>query len=324
MGLLNNFTARCQEHPQQIVFPDAHDERVVKASRYLLDEKLAVPILIGSQFRIRDVADNVNVSTRGIRIITPYHSEHFERYVEEYYLFGREKGITRTDAIRIIQNPLWFAAMLVKDGQADLCIAGNLSTTPKVLRAALQSLGVEEGINTVSSFFLMISPGEQHVYAYADCWVIPEPTPEQLAEIAVSTAKNYAKLTQRAPKVALLSFSTKGSAEHPVVEKVRKALSLTKAFEPSLCVDGEIQFDAAIVPDVARRKAVDSPLQGETNVFIFPSLDAGNISYQLAEQLGGFTALGPFLQGLRYRMHALSRGCSVEDMINVALTASCM
>lgn len=324
MSFLKSLIEKSKKNPQKIVFADALDVRVLQAARRLDEEGLAKPILLGGPIAMRDFAARNGIRTAGLKIQQPLHDKSFEKYAKLFYERRKSKGLTLFEARQQMRIPLYYGAMLLSQDLADVCIAGNLSLTADVLRAAIQVIGTADGFNTVSSFFLMLSADSDRKFAFADGAVIPNPSVNQLADIALMTADSFQKLTGEAARVAMLSFSTKGSADHEMVDKVRQATELCHQKNPHLLIDGELQFDAAFVPAVAMKKAPKSPVGGKANVFIFPSLNAANIGYKIAERIGGFKALGPFSQGLRKPMHYLSRGCSAEDIMNVALTAAGM
>jgi phosphotransacetylase len=324
MKLLERCRQLCQQSPRRIVFPDACDARMLHAANRLVAESLAQPILIGCPFELRDLAHRSGVAMPCLTIIDPAASASLGPFSGLLHERRREKGMSETEARETMSQALYYGATMVEQGQADLCIAGNLSTTGDVIRAAIQCIGLAPGQKTVSSIFIMVSPDGEQTRVFSDAGVVPEPDASQLADIAIDSARNFAGLTGETPRVAMLSFSTHGSSNHPAALRVREAFERVREREPDLLVDGELQFDAAVVPSVAQQKAPDSPLQGQSNVLIFPSLSAGNIGYKVAQRLCNYLALGPLLQGLNKPMHDLSRGASVDDIVDVAVLASCM
>jgi phosphotransacetylase len=319
MNLIESCMAAAKRRPARVVFPDAIDERAIRAAQQLARQGWARPVLLANPFELRRVCKQRGIVLGDVPVIDPQYSAWLDDYVAKYC--AHRPGTLPEDASAQMRDPLWFGAMMLAQGDTDLCIGGNLSATASVLRAGMRVVGLAPGNKTVSSIMFMISPDGNRVLGFADCGVVPAPTPEQLADIAIAAADNYQAVTGNVPRVAMLSFSTKGSAKHADVDAMRQATELAHGRRPDLLLDGELQFDAAIVPAVAALKAPDSPLKGDANVFVFPSLSAGNIGYKIAQRLGNFHVMGPMIQGLRLPMHDLSRGCTMDDMVQATVLA---
>lgn len=307
-----------------IVFPESHDLRILKAAAFLSECKMCDVILVGDIEAIqKKAAEEALELPSNIRYKSILDDPSREDYINSYYNSRKHKGITREIARVTLEDHLYFGAALVAAGEAHGCVAGADHTTADVLRAAIQIIGLKSGSDVISSTFLMYMPDEKP-FTYADCAVVPYPYPAQLAAIAVDSAETHFALTGEKPKVAMLSFSTRGSALHERSRLVLDALEIARKKDPELVIDGELQFDAAYVPEVALKKAPDSEVAGKANVFIFPNLDAGNIAYKITERLAGATAIGPIVQGLAKPMNDLSRGCSWEDVVNMACVTALM
>jgi len=267
---------------------------------------------------MNSAADEARVKKDGIQYLTPSLDERFEAYAENYFELRKAKGMSREKALEIMKDPTFFGAMMLEQNAADACISGAANATAHVVRAALQIVRTKPGNSILSSDFIMVSPDGENVFSFADCAVMPEPSAEQLADIAKATADTHHSVLGVKPVVALLSFSTKGSANHEMTKKVLKALAIAKEKYPDLEIDGELQLDAAIVAAVGVKKAPGSKVAGHANVLVFPDLNAGNIGYKLVQRLAGYEAIGPVFQGLNKPIHDLSRGCSAEDIVNLA------
>lgn len=322
LKILTQIREKAADRKKTIVLPESHDERVLRAAEILTNEKIASVITIGNEEKVRADAEKYRISLQNIRIIDPEKSEKLSDFTNIFYNQRKHKGVTIEQARETVKRDIFFAGMMVREGMAHGSVSGSFATTADVTRAGIFCVGLAHGMSILSSFFLMVFPDK--TFSFADCAVNPNPDPSQLADIAISTADNHKKLTGEEPFIAMLSFSTKGSAEHELIDKVRQATNYVKERRPDLKVDGELQFDAAVVENVGKKKAPDSSVAGRANVLVFPDLNAGNIGYKIAQRLGGAEAVGPINQGLQKPFFDLSRGCSVDDIVNTAAIACLM
>ncbi|MCX7903724.1 MAG: phosphate acetyltransferase [Caloramator sp.] len=326
MALMEQIKAKARANKKTIVLPEGEEIRTIKAAEIIIKEGLANLIMLGDEEKIHSIARENGVSLEGVKIINPKKSDKLEFYANQLYEIRKNKGMTPEKALETVKDEMYFGTMMVKMKDADGMVSGAIHSTGDLLRPAMQIIKTAPGVSIASSFFIMEVPnanfGDNGLFVFADCAVNPNPTAEELASIAVASAMNAKNLCGMEPRVAMLSFSTKGSAKHELVDKVIEATRIAKEMAPDLMIDGELQLDAAIVPKVAELKAPGSQVAGKANVLIFPDLQSGNIGYKLVQRLANAEAIGPICQGFAAPVNDLSRGCSVEDIVNVvAITA---
>ena len=326
MEFIEQIKERAKKDIKKIVLPEASDERIVRAAATALKEGYADIVLIGDEEKIKSVAKNSNVDIEKATIINPKTASNHKEYAEKLYELRKAKGMTIEQAEELVQNEVYYGMMMVKLNEADGLVSGAIHSTSDTLRPALQILKTAPGTKLVSAFFLMVVPncefGENGVFVFGDCGLNQDPTAEELVEIANSSSQSFEKLVGKEAKVAMLSYSTKGSAKSELTDKVIRATEMLKEQYPNIKADGELQLDAAIVPEIGASKAPGSEIAGNANTLIFPDLDAGNIGYKLTQRLGKAEAYGPLCQGIARPVNDLSRGCSAEDVAGViAITA---
>ena len=319
-SIMNNAKSK----KRHIVLPEGFEPRMIEAAAILVKNEICSITLLGKEEEIQKVAVEKNINLDGINIIDPENSELNDELSEILYEKRKKKGMTKEQAAETTKKFLYFGNLMVKAGKADGCVAGAYSTTGDVMRSCLQVIGVKKGTSLVSTCFMMVLP-DGRIFNFGDCALVPDPDAEGLASIAISTADTYQKLTGDQPKVAMLSFSSKGSGgNQPSVLKVQEATKIAQEKAPELALDGDLQFDAALLDSIGKKKAPDSKVAGQANVFIFPDLNSGNIGYKIAQRLGGAEAIGPIVQGLALPSFDLSRGCSVDDIVKTSALCALM
>ena len=324
MAFIDKIKEQARKNIKTIVLPETEDIRVLKGAQIVLEEKTANIILLGEEEKIEKLAKENDINLKGVKIINPISYEKFDEYATNLYELRKAKGMTIEEAKKLLrENSRYFATMMVKIGDADGFVSGASHPTSDTLKPVLQIIKGKEGVKTVSAFFIMCMPtnefGEDGVFIYADSGMNENPTAEQLSDIAITSSESFLELVNKngIPKVAMLSYSTKGSAHSELTEKVVEATKLAHEKAPDLLLDGELQLDAAIIPEVAKNKAPNSPIKGKANILVFPDLNAGNIGYKLTQRLAKAEAYGPLCQGLAKPVNDLSRGCSAEDIAGV-------
>ena len=326
MSFIDNIKNKAKKNIKTIILTESEDKRVLKAAEKVKKEGFANIILIGNEEKANTLAKENGIDISDIKIIDPVKSEKYDEYVNAFYELRKAKGMTIEKAKEILKDNMYFGTMMVKQGDADGVVSGACHSTANTLRPALQILKTAPGTKLVSAFFLMVVPdckyGENGIFVFGDSGLVENPNPEELSEIAISSSKSFKQLTGKEPKVAMLSYSTHGSAHSELTEKVIDATKLLKEKMPDLICDGELQLDAAIIPEIAASKAPDSTVKGKANTLIFPNLDAGNIGYKLVQRLGKAEAYGPLCQGIAKPVNDLSRGCNSDNIVGVvAITA---
>jgi phosphate acetyltransferase len=327
MEILKRIYQNAQKYQKRIVLPEGLEPRTLRATEIIVSQNLAQIILLGNAEEISQAASELGVNLDGVAIVDPKTDPRRERYADLMVEIRKEKGLTKEEALKLLNDPLYFAPLMIKNGDADGELAGAINATGDVLRPAFQYIKTLPGVSVVSGAFLMFvnDPhfGHDGILVFADCAVMPDPNEQQLAEIAVTTARTAKAIVGMDPRVAMLSFSTMGSAQHPLVDKVVNATRLAREIDPDLKIDGELQLDAALIPEVGKLKSPNSEVAGRANILVFPGLESANIGYKLVQRLAKAEAVGPVLQGMAAPINDLSRGCSVSDIVNmVAITAN--